>query len=68
MASHLPGPPLQPPARALKFLPASYAFALSPNLLQRKILGALKDKSEPVDLPVYPVQVKDGKIYVKFAK
>ncbi|PSC71881.1 Rieske (2Fe-2S) region [Micractinium conductrix] len=36
--------------------------------LTRKILGALKDKSEPVDLPVYPVQVKDGKIYVKFAK
>jgi len=27
------------------------------NNLTRKILGGLKDKSEPIDLPVYPVEV-----------
>ncbi|KAL4429030.1 hypothetical protein ABPG77_006069 [Micractinium sp. CCAP 211/92] len=36
------------------------------NNLTRKILGGLKDKTEPIDLPVYPVEVRGGKVFVKF--
>jgi nitrite reductase/ring-hydroxylating ferredoxin subunit len=32
----------------------------------RKVLGGLKDKSEPEDLPVYPVEIKGGRVFVKF--
>eukprot|EP00887_Chlorella_sp_A99_P005886 scaffold1.g5886.t1 len=36
------------------------------NTLGRKILGSLKDKTRPVDLPVYPVRIqKDGRVFVK---
>lgn len=36
------------------------------NTLARKVLGGLKDRAEPVDLPVYPVKVQGGKVFVKF--
>lgn len=36
------------------------------NTLARKVLGGLKDRAEPVDLPVYPVRVQGGKVFVKF--
>lgn len=36
------------------------------NNLTRKILGGLKDKTEPIDLPVYPVEIRGGKVFVKF--
>ncbi|PRW39061.1 (2Fe-2S) ferredoxin [Chlorella sorokiniana] len=36
------------------------------NTLARKVLGGLKDRAEPVDLPVYPVQVQGSKVFVKF--
>lgn len=36
------------------------------NTVARKLLGGLKDKSEPVDLPVYPVEVRGSKVFVKF--
>ena len=32
----------------------------------RSLLGGLKDKSEPVDLPVFPVQLRGNKVFVKF--
>ena len=37
------------------------------NTLARQVLGGLKDKTEPQDLPVYPVQLRPGgKVAVKF--
>ena len=30
----------------------------------RSLLGALKDRSEPVDLQVYPLQIRGAKVYV----
>lgn len=36
------------------------------NTLARKVLGGLKDRAEPVDLPVYPVRVQGGKVFVRF--
>ncbi len=38
------------------------------NSLVRNVLGSLKDKSEPVDLPVYPVDVRGDAIYVNLSK
>jgi len=38
------------------------------NSLVRNVLGSLKDKSEPVDLPVYPVDVRGDDIYVNLSK
>lgn len=35
-------------------------------LQARQVLGGLKDKTEPQDLPVYPTRVQGGKVYVKF--
>ena len=34
----------------------------------RSLLGALKDKTEPTDLPVYPTKVEGKKVFVKLAK
>lgn len=36
------------------------------NTLARKVLGGLKDRAEPVDLPVYPVKLQGSKVFVKF--
>ena len=33
----------------------------------RAVLGSLKDKSEPIDLPVYPVRVEGTKVMVKLS-
>lgn len=38
------------------------------NTAVRSVLGALKDRSEPVDLTVYPVKVEGKKVFVKLAK
>ena len=37
------------------------------NTLGRKILGALKDRSSPVDLPVYPARVEGQDVLVKLS-
>lgn len=37
-------------------------------LQARKVLGGLKDKSDPEDLPVYPVDLRGNKVFVKFVK
>lgn len=31
----------------------------------RKVLGAMKDKTEPVDLKVFPAEVRGGDVFVK---
>lgn len=36
------------------------------NTIARKVLGGLKDRADPIDLPVYPVKVQGGKVFVKF--
>jgi hypothetical protein len=36
------------------------------NTLVRKALGALKDKAEPIDLPVFPAKVEGQDVLVKF--
>ncbi|KAL4856412.1 hypothetical protein ACK3TF_003209 [Chlorella vulgaris] len=38
------------------------------NTLARKVLGGLKDKSDPEDLPVYPVDLRGNKVFVRFVK
>ena len=38
------------------------------NTPVRNLLGSLKDKSTPVDLPVYPVRVEGSKVFVKLVK
>ena len=39
------------------------------NNLLRRVLGSLKDKVEPVDLPVYPTRVENGRtVYVNLSK
>jgi nitrite reductase/ring-hydroxylating ferredoxin subunit len=37
------------------------------NTAVRRVLGALKDKSEPVDLKTYPVRVEGSAVFVKLA-
>ncbi len=34
----------------------------------RGFLGALKNKSEPIDLPMYPTKVEGSKVFVKLSK
>ncbi|KAL4545876.1 hypothetical protein Ndes2526B_g05006 [Nannochloris sp. 'desiccata'] len=38
------------------------------NTPVRGFLGALKNKSEPIDLPIYPTKVEGRKVFVKLAK
>lgn len=38
------------------------------NSLVRNVLGSLKDKTEPVDLPVYAVDVRGDDIFVNLSK
>ena len=38
------------------------------NTAVRSVLGALKDRSDPIDLQVYPVKVEGKKVFVKLAK
>jgi nitrite reductase/ring-hydroxylating ferredoxin subunit len=38
------------------------------NSLVRNVLGSLKDKTEPVDLPVYAVEVRGDDIWVNLSK
>lgn len=50
-------------------LALSLGSTLSSLALQaRKVLGGLKDKSDPEDLPVYPVDIRGNKVFVKFVK
>jgi nitrite reductase/ring-hydroxylating ferredoxin subunit len=38
------------------------------NSLVRNVLGSLKDKTEPEDLPVYPVEVRGDDIWVNLSR
>ena len=38
------------------------------NSLVRNVLGSLKDKEEPVDLPVYAVDVRGDDIFVNLSR
>ena len=37
------------------------------NTAARKVLGALKDHSDPVDLPMHPVQVRGSAVSIKLS-
>lgn len=38
-----------------------------PNLPPRPhLIATPQDKTEPIDLPVYPVEIRGGKVFVKF--
>ena len=54
------GPPAHPPHQTVP------PRRCPKNTLVRKVLGGLKDRAEPVDLPVYPVKLQGGKVFVKF--
>ena len=37
------------------------------NTLGRRILCTLKDRTQPVDLPVYPVRIQGSKVFVQLS-
>lgn len=54
--------------RARPYVHVSQTYIVPPpNLPPRPhLIATPQDKTEPIDLPVYPVEIRGGKVFVKF--